>query len=120
MKIFETGSKVNFVDENNVFVGYDLDSCCCEYADWFIKDTPQETYQNVGDEKPDVSNFFFDKGFFQEVNNESVFDGGGMAIFRLTDGGKDLYLHIFNAQNGYYGHGFEFGVGNEVIKEGVL
>ena len=29
MKKFETGSKINFVDENNVFVGYDLSQNCC-------------------------------------------------------------------------------------------
>ena len=29
---------INFVDENNVFVGYDLEQQCCEEADWFFTD----------------------------------------------------------------------------------
>ena len=39
MKIFDGDfDKVNFVDENNVFVGYDLLQDCCEDANWFIAD----------------------------------------------------------------------------------
>lgn len=46
MKIFTKensnwDSKVNFVDENNVVLGYDLSQDCCEHADWFIADKPQ-------------------------------------------------------------------------------
>ena len=36
MKIFEDNIKVNFVDENNVFVGYDMRQSCCEQAGYFF------------------------------------------------------------------------------------
>ena len=42
MKIFNKlekngwGRKVNFVDENNVVLGYDMSQDCCERAGWFI------------------------------------------------------------------------------------
>lgn len=39
MKIFERDGKINFVDENNVLLGYDMSQDCCEHADWFILDT---------------------------------------------------------------------------------
>lgn len=125
MKIFQPdgtrnwGNKVNFVDENNVFVGFNMDQDCCEYADWFISEHPQNTYVNVGDKQHDVSQFVFDRAYFRQVDGGD-FDGGGMVIFRLHDGGRELFLHIFNAHNGYYGHGFEFTAGDEKIKEGVL
>lgn len=32
MLVKEEGCKVNFIDENDVFVGYDLDHQCCEHA----------------------------------------------------------------------------------------
>ena len=57
MKIFEGkesswSDKVNFVDGNDVFVGYDLGQCCCENADWFISEkiTPY-TYDSDDDQK---------------------------------------------------------------------
>ena len=47
MKIFnKTGNwenKVNFVDENNVVLGYDMEQCCCEDAGWFISDNEETT-----------------------------------------------------------------------------
>lgn len=36
MKIFDKDGKVNFVDENNVIVGYDTNQHCSEHAGWFI------------------------------------------------------------------------------------
>lgn len=42
MKVFEGGEpkewrgKVNFVDKNNVLVGFDDDQNCCEQCGWFL------------------------------------------------------------------------------------
>lgn len=53
MKIFESKDecKINFVDENNVFLGYSMGQDCCEYAEWFISDDPQNDRpdRNKGD-----------------------------------------------------------------------
>lgn len=128
MKIF-TGSesswieKVNFVDDNDVFVGYDLAQDCCEYADWFIAEsiTPY-AYDDDDDSKevPNVEAYAFDKNFFQEVES-SYLDGGGMVAFKLVAENKpDLYLHLFNCHNGYYGHGFEVKHGGETVRDGYL
>ena len=45
MKVFDRDGKVNFVDENNVILGYDMNQNCCEDADWFI--TPRDLRQGV-------------------------------------------------------------------------
>lgn len=108
MKVFEEGGKINFVDENNVFVGYDLSQDCCEYADWFVSNK-EETYKYDLKLKKDknLSKYSFDIKYFKKSDGGDL-DGGGIAIFKLiSDNGEDLYLHIFNSHNGYYGHGFE-------------
>lgn len=128
MKIF-TGNesswmeKVNFVDENGVFVGYDMGQDCCEHADWFIADqiTPY-SYKDDYDKKevPDVTDYKFDKEFFQQVESSDL-DAGGMVAFRLVAEGKPvLYLHLFNSHNGYYGHGFEVKHGGETVRDDYL
>jgi hypothetical protein len=119
MKVFERDASVNFVDENNVVLGYSMDQCCCENADWFIADTPQEDLGPRG-ELPDLEGFVFDTEFFKEVNG-GHFDDGGMAIFRIVKGSAEKFIHIFNCQNGYYSHGFNFAIeGGKVIRAGTL
>lgn len=128
MKIFEGntsswGSKVNFVDDNDVFVGYDTDQSCCEHADWFIASaiTPYDYNDDIDSkETPDIEGYCFDPQFFEDVESSDL-DSGGMAAFKLiSDGKPDLYLHLFNSHNGYYGHGFEVKHGGEVVREGCL
>ena len=74
MKIFNKvdgwETKVNFVDEYNVVLGYDLAQDCCEHADWFIRDYMKQEYDydldvEVGRED-DYSNYRFDTTFFME------------------------------------------------------
>lgn len=115
--------KVNFIDDNDVFVGYDIGQDCCEHAGWFIADTiTPYSYDSDYDvkESPDVETYFFDKGFFQEVGSRDL-DAGGMVAFKLIAENKpDLYLHLFNCHNGYYGHGFEVKHGGETVRDGCL
>ena len=120
MQVFDRAGKVNFVDENNVFLGYDLEQNCCEQADWFVADTPQEGQPETESKgTPDLEGFVFDPAFFKQVDGGD-FDSGGMAIFRIVNGGDEKFIHIFNAHNGYYGHGFEFTVGGKAVREGNL
>lgn len=121
MKIFnkEEGwnSKVNFVDENNVLVGYDMSQCCCENADWFISNTPE--INPYGDHSPDenLDDWVFDPEYFEEVDNYELLDCGGMVRFRLVNGDHEKFLHLYNVHNGYYSHSFTFEVGGVVIHE---
>lgn len=127
MKIFDSNntswdSKVNFIDEENAFVGYDDYRCCCEHADWFLS---KNEWTDIPEKKEEYSEeylagYLFDRGYFKEVHDGEAFDAGGMVIFRLTKNSEELFLHLFNCQNGYYGHGFEFKIGEETIKEGCL
>ena len=115
------GGKGNFVDENNVFVGYDMGQSWCEYADWFIVDEPKDTiHKRDKNENLDLEGWIFDVDYFKEVDNGSEFDCGGMVIFKITKDSDEKFLHLFNCHNGYYSHGFSFGVNDVTKKEGYL
>ena len=133
MKIFDSNDggwaqKVNFVDDNNVLVGYDMGQSCCERADWFITKEIATTYDYDGElsQPRDLDGWQFDPEFFQEVVLEarehgySALDAGGMVAFKLVKGKKVLYLHLFNSHNGYYGHGFTVTIGGKVVREDSL
>lgn len=125
MKIFTNkdgyySEKINFVDDNNVFVGYDLSQNCCENAGWFISDKEEDDIKKLTNElETDWSKWNFDARYFKEVSSVN-FEDGGAAIFKIVNGKKKKFIHIFNAHNGYYGHGFEVKHGGVTVKEGCL
>jgi hypothetical protein len=120
MKIFnktaDWSDKVNFVDDNNVVLGYDMGQCCCEHADWFIADQPTEKIldrKDTPDGTPDeLPGWNFDPTYRKDVPrigaDYNELDQGGMVIFRIVRGDAEKFVHLFNCHNGYYGHGFEF------------
>lgn len=117
-------NKVNFVDENNVYLGYDLDQCCCEDANWFISDRPcNKCPEDAAIHDTDWSGWVFDTAYFQQVfdtDGKWHFDGGSMVIFRIVNGDREMFIHLYNVHNGYYGHGFDFKVNDQTIREGCL
>jgi len=114
------GDKVNFVDDNNVILGYDMQQNCCENAGWFIASTPTEDIHCNGDESTDLPGWAFDTGYRNDSESCPDLDSGGMVIFRITKGGEEKFIHLYNCHNGYYGHGFDFKVGEETIYHGYL
>lgn len=134
MKILKIGKeysrKTNFVDINNVFVGFDTHQDCCENAGYFI--SPTEDNEPKEDEgiKNGLEDYVFDPDYFVDVVPKqegsdyykySCLEDGGMVRFRLICQDKcDLYLHLYNSHNGYYSHGFEFKVDNITKQEGSI
>jgi len=123
----ENHEKVNFVDKNNVFVGYDMEQICCEHFAWFISEKEEtKVFEFVDCEKTlvDVENYVFDTNYFEEhikagkVKNTDKY--GWMVRFRLTNGENELFLHLYNAQNGYYSHGFEAKIDTLKWKKGEI
>ena len=106
MKVFqgtpkdEYGEKVNFVDEANVFVGFDMEQDCCEHAGWFIANDITAAVPDVLNQSTDLDGWLFDRDYFAEVLvQEESFDGGGMVAFRMVKGDAVQYLHLFNMHN---------------------
>ncbi len=127
MRIFDDSKsgKVNFLDENSVLVGYDLDQSCCEHAGWHIGDKlsqDADLYDETAICHPlseEMKEWIFDPTFFEETAHPSL-DEGGMVIFRLIKGTEEKFLVLFNCHNGYYSHGFEMAKGEKVLKDGRL
>lgn len=118
MKIFDKDGKTNFVDDNNVFVGFDNSQYCYENFGHFLsRKIPNEI--DEGAENIDPEGFYFDVNFFQE-SSPSGFECGGLVIFRLVKGDEEIFLTLYNSHNGYYSHGFEMSVGGTTIQEGSL
>jgi hypothetical protein len=112
--------KVNFVDANNVLVGYDISQQCCEHAGWYIADHRRTDTNDKKTIVDGLDGYAFDSNFFERVPGAAVEDGG-MVRFRLVEEGKpDLFLHIFNSHNGYYGHGFTAEHSGTVVQSAYL
>lgn len=118
MKTFEKGYKINFVDDNNVLVGFDNHQPCCENFGHFLS---SKVPTGIPDklEEIDADGFNFDTAFFQAVHSDDL-DQGGMVVFRLTKGEEEIFLSLYNSQNGYYSHGFDMTVEGKEIHEGSL
>ena len=110
--------KVNFIDSNNIILGYDLSQSCCENATWAIgpnKDGSDSIHSGSDEESEEfeMDGYRFDPDF-SEVNEDSYEEpGGAYALFKLIHqayGARKppLYVRLENCHNGYYGHGFTF------------
>ncbi len=128
MKIFDSeascwGNKVNFVDDNNVVIGYDLSQSCCEDADWFFSNKiegSRNKHNSIELTDEELVGFNFDASFQEEVAMKGL-DEGGCVVFKIVNSkGESYFLHIYNAHNGYYTHGLHLsriGEDGEEIKE---
>lgn len=128
MKFFEREYSINFVDDKNVFVGYELDQCCCEDAGFAFCHS-EEKFESFDGEgllykaeqiSINLEPYSFDEGFFKE--SEELMDGGAKALFRLVAKDKsELFLILYNNHNGYYAHGFEVkDKDGNLVKDGWL
>lgn len=119
MKYFDKDGKYNFVDSNNVLVGYNSGQCCCENADWFIS-KKEETKTSITEYESEFTDYIFDTTYFQDVNSPDVYDGGMVRFKLISEGKPDLFLHLYNSHNGYYGHGFTATIGGLKWESGCL
>lgn len=121
MREFEKDSKINFVDENDVLVGFDNSHGCCESFGWFYSASVPNAFEDRDGALKDVDlkSYVFDRGFFHQID-EGSYGSGGMAVFKLINGWNIIYLCLHNSHNGYYSHGFTQEVGGATIREGSL
>ena len=110
MKFFERGEKHNWIDDNNRFVGYDVEPQCCEDADYSVTRRMASIAEDMkSDDEVNLEPLFFADEPPEFRDDYELLEHGGMVSFRLVDseGNTGGYLHLWNAQNGYYSHGFE-------------
>ena len=135
MRVFHQDGKVNFVDENNVVLGYEIEHQCCETPGWFIADViviqgeidptkkilKDDLIDRTKDEM-DLTDWRFDPAFFKSITipaaqliadkgEEADHEDCMIAVFRIVNGAAEKFVHLFNIQNGYYTHDFNFTIG---------
>ena len=133
MKIFkgvmdkkDWGSKFNFVDENNVYVGFDSESSCYEDFGYILsKEPPTVTGQeNIEFKQED---YIFDTEFFEEdfkpIEETYWNEDNNAVMFKMVnrnDVTDIVYLTLYNCHNGYYSHGFDMKIDGVIKHEGSL
>ncbi|UGO50296.1 hypothetical protein RGZ1_279 [Morganella phage vB_MmoM_Rgz1] len=122
MLVKHEGNKVNFIDRLDQYVGFDMSTICCEYADY-------EIYNDAGDIISNDTAFDEQLVFFcadievpdvlkDEINNLPL-DSGGYIIFGLTGKNGYYYLVLSNCHNGYYAHTYNFRI-NDYTDRGSI
>ncbi len=114
-KIFERGSKINFIDSEDNLVGFDTSDDCCAHGGYFL--SPRlltdgiDEHEGTAPTEKLLEEYRFDPTFFKEVGDVNK-EGYRAVIFKLIKGwwgrkeSDDLYLYLFNCHNGYYSKGF--------------
>lgn len=120
MKELETEGKINFIDKNDVLVGFDTNQGCCENFGWFYSLEPPNLIEEKSVIPENLESYIFDTNYFLEAGEESDVDQGGMVTFKLANEQNILYLSLYNSQNVYYSHGFEMSVSGKTLNEGYL
>ena len=111
----------NIVDENNVFLGWDNEKCCCES---FEVNANYESGDLI-DVKKIPKSYVFDVFYIKRIECKSSGDERDNTVeFKLYDEKykeDDIFIRISNCHNGFYSHGFEFGIINgETIESGSI
>lgn len=111
MKMFDYGFSVNFIDEDDVFLGYRLEQSCCEKAGyglfWDGNCRKKIDYDNDNELNEILEGYYFDVKFMRKYYDGKNTDTN-YALFRIKkDGEKNIYISLSNKHNGYYAHGFE-------------
>lgn len=119
MELFLRGGKVNFVDENNVVVGFKIGfQDCCEETGFCIVENLADIkavdfFSKAAIPLPDLTDWVFDPTFCKKACYWSVY----MVVFKMVKKSyqpRELYLVLMNEHNGYYSHGFS------MTKDGTL
>ena len=128
MRCFKNNDRVNFVDGNNMFVGFDnLRSCCESFGYVFSDNLPTEfKCENLGganecETLDDLERWSFDTTKMPiDLPAADGHIGGGVAVKIIRDDGESKYLILYNFHNGYYSHGFEIKKGAMKIVDGSI
>lgn len=138
IKVFEWGSKLNVVDDDNNFVGFDLADDCCAHGGYFIAKSIHTKDFNVDNneikdtvEDKEFDKYYFSEDFFEEHDNvgEGRLVSTTIVVFKFDHlyqhvyqhencEHPPLYLHLFNVHNGYYAKGFKCTFGH--TREGSI
>lgn len=120
MTKFERDGKLNFVDKNNVFVGFDYESSCCEHFGHVISRTIPKPGQTESTENIILEDYNFDTDFYFETKSQN-YDEENDVVFRAVNSkNEEIYIMLYNHHNGYYAHGFTMTVSGQNLRSGCI
>ena len=125
MRVFESSEtcKLNFIDDKNVFVGFDFGQNCCESFGYKITKEEPTSFERLENteslDSVDFPGFNFDTTYKREHDENGV-DGQAVTFKVLNDAGEALFVSLMNSHNGYYSHGFDMKIGETTVFEGSL
>lgn len=99
--------KCNWIDQNNVVVGYDYIRQCCEVFGWGVYD--KETRVRVADDPCGMPYHFGAVCDYEQFEPQEFYEEPDLdQIELLPDDGKSpvLVFEFYNCHNGYYHHEF--------------
>jgi len=113
-------NKVNFVDENNVILGYRTPYGCCERYGWYLSDKRDQFHGDTFEEKSmTLDGWVFDPNYFEggpEAPKGFHTESASTVQFRIVNGDQEKFITLYNCHNGYYSKGFKFEVPSEPSK----
>lgn len=127
IRVFVSDDRLNVVDHNNVLVGFEYNTKCCEIFGHYTEDMEGSlcfTAEREGGHSYNIPGIF-DPSFCEINHNEDTGyeDSLYTVSFRIVeeDTMKPLYtLVLFNEHNGYYGHGWQFSIQGLLKDKGVI
>lgn len=117
MLIKEGSSSINFIDKNDVYLGYETEQSCCEDAGYAVLVEPTKYEELTSSHHlpiETVEGYIFDTSFDTLYHYSDCLDKGQQLTYKLISEGKpDLYLTVYNSHNGYYSHGIESNINGD-------
>lgn len=108
----------NFIDENDIFVGFNTEFQCCENFGWYFKDNDciddaealSENEDVVSKIDFDMEGWVFDTSYCEWKDYDTkTFTCVDAVVFRIIKEDQEKFLFLFNVGNGMYAHDFFFG-----------
>lgn len=108
MLLKQDGYKINFIDENDCFVGFDNQQDCCEDFGYVVTVDGNFCYGDTeSDGDFDLSGYMFDTSFNPVEGSDDENECQHVTFKMIRDSGSIAYLTLYNSHNGYYCHGWE-------------
>jgi len=133
MLIKDCDGRINFIDKNDYYLGFDTEQDCCEDFGWAVYrkgEGNRETLLTMGTDTVGINdsellegytfpnNYMYEDGSFGDEYED---DYGSYVVFlAIHPTEPDVYICFTNSHNGYYYHIWDFKHNNQVINDGEI
>jgi len=112
------GYKV-ITDKTEILVLIDNGQCCCEQWGYLCSEDEPTDYIGAELLKVELTDVALNKEKVEKTAQYG-FDGGGIQFVDFVTIKGVFQLAVYNAHNGYYGHGIAVAIGDMVLHEDTL